>query len=220
MKRILALWLAAMLIAVQPLSAAVCVGFGSSAPSGWLETFEGTGYAQSGWTETLTPNEDYATGNAPLVGSQSLAVANKQAATWTGAAAITSVDFIISFEATENVNDSTFIGLIDSGGTTICYAYLRAANTLRLGHGTRIPAVGPTIAADTTYHIWIDYAPGTGENGTAALYLTAYTGSETKPGVADISITNGTATADAVGFKFLQDENTTENTVIDNVAKN
>ena len=200
MKRIIALWLAALMLAAQPVQAAVCVGFGQNGSTpGWLETFDtASGYDSSGWTTVSgSPDPDSVTSPDPLTGSgQSLLIPIGDGVTSPnlGFSAASSWEFLINFDSVDNIAEQYIVTLNNSTGTVIARLTLRVDHTSRIYHGTALSA-SVTFAAGTTYHCWLDYTPSSGTgDGILRFYREAYTGSETKPGTPAASITTGTST--------------------------
>jgi len=61
-------------------------------------------------------------------------------------------------------------------------------NKLELNHGTAVALGTTTIAANITYHVWVEWTKGAGSNGTMKLFMST-TG--VKPATPEASITNG-----------------------------
>jgi hypothetical protein len=163
------------------------------------ENFEGTG-APTGWTtasEGGTINYDSTT--SPLRGSQSLRLTHSG---WPGARvykAFTAQSQVYLFArvrwAADAGDDTPILTLRDSSGNTLCTLLVRSGGgAFRLYHGTTFGNASSSPTANTTYYVWISYTAGTGANGAATLHWGTAT---TKPGSADISVSTGTATADA-----------------------
>lgn len=164
------------------------------------ESFEGTGYENS-WTEAGTPNEDYTT--VVLDGSQSLGLVSSGDSSYASFAAQSSVWFycMFRFPSATNNNTSHLIQLRDSGGAEVCGMRFASGGVYTISHGTaNASSAASAYASATTYHIWLHYTKGTGANGTLDLYFSS---TSTQPGSPSLSITTGTATADAAQI-FLQ----------------
>jgi hypothetical protein len=90
--------------------------------------------------------------------------------------------------------------LRDSSDNQIIYLMARTDGNVRIYHGsTACTTTGLTINDGTARYFWIDYALGSGSDGTASLYIGTST---TKPGTAVCSITTGTATTSAPAAKI------------------
>lgn len=229
MKRIIALWLAALMLAAQPVQAAVCVGFGqSAAPYLFRETFDATGYDNStagDWTETGTPDEDCTTVPCPLTGSGQSFSADFGQAAKTKVIAFTngkgSVEGLVHFESLDNPGDTTFVALYN-GTTQLGEITVRAAGTIKMYHGAVSSTSSSTLSAATTYHYWVEYEPNSGAtDGKLRFYLAPYTGSETKPTEFLTGITAGTATGALNSAKIIQsNSDTTGQIYFDNFEAN
>jgi hypothetical protein len=170
-------------------------GSGGSPPSYLLdETLEGTGYADGTWTEYReesqgTIDEDYTT--TVLSGSQSLyiqsityrlASTDSKSVTTSGTAGV----YFIWQPKVSSTNTYDLIILEDSSNNEVGRLRVSSSDQLQMFHGSSSHAV-QTVSISTTYHIWMDYTPGTGANSSLLVYVAT---SSTKPGTATDSLTN------------------------------
>jgi hypothetical protein len=170
------------------------------------ETFEGTGYSNNtgpAWAGAADP--DYTT--SPLVDLQSLSASYTTGAykhQITGASGNVSLDFIIKITSTTQPANVYFAELWNDY-TQVAYLFFRASDSyVGVYHGTAFAWTDVTFTAGNTYHVWVDYAAGTGSNGVVRVYITAYTGIETKPGTPNGEVTTGTSTSACDGFAIEQ----------------
>lgn len=185
----------------------------------FYETFDATGYDNStvgDWTETGTPNEDCSTDPCPLVGTQSLSVTFTQTAKTKNISGITgasSWEFVFRAGSLENAGDMYIAKIVDSSGTgtqtgtAAGTVYIRAADTIRVKHGTTAALGSTVILVDTTYHAWVDYTPASvspGSDGVMSVFIAPYTGSETKPETPASTTSVGTSTSVAVSLVLCQ----------------
>lgn len=138
-----------------------------------LETFEGTGYSASGWSEagTGTIDTDYATAPAPLVDSQSMLITtasnqprhiiNSHTA---GGDIYYRFKFSIAAYPSDEVN---LISALTAGEAQEGALKMATDGTLRVQHGAAIHSTSTTdaIPLNTTCTIWYRHAKGTGING-------------------------------------------------------
>lgn len=138
------------------------------------ETFEGTGYAVAGWTESLgggIVNEDYTTAPAPILGSQSLLAKNVAfASSFTEINLPNSTEgwmrfaLVLTNTAVTGWYVATFA---DSGGAAMARLSVQGAK-LRVECGAAITAdTATSIVANKTNYIWFHYKKGTGVNAQA-----------------------------------------------------
>jgi hypothetical protein len=156
----------------------------------FTESFEGTGYENTGWIETGTPNEDYTT--TVLSGAQSLNCSGAQyiqrpfsygtsvntyfQARWVTYSAYQ--DFVLWTDPDWNLAIEMYCN--NAGGPmTLCHGGVCATGTTALNTGT-------------TYHFWVEWTQGTGANGTLKLFVST-TG--TKPASPEVNITTGSGGA-------------------------
>jgi glucose/arabinose dehydrogenase len=152
------------------------------------EGFEGTGFENTGWIKTGTPNENYTT--TVLDGAQSLNCSGAQHIRRTFQY---STAFNLYFRARWNTwSDYASVIYWDNNNWGTAASLYADDNRLELGHGSA-SALGTTVlAANVTYHVWIEWTRGTSSNGTMKLFVST-TG--TKPALPEASITTGTGTA-------------------------
>jgi glucose/arabinose dehydrogenase len=149
------------------------------------EGFEGTGYENSGWSEAGTPNEDYTT--SVLHGAQSLNCVGAQYL-WRTFRYADSFNLYFRIRWNAWADYSNIIAWDDIGWSTVGGIWADD-NRISIAHGSAY-AVGTTsIAVNTTYHVWAEWARGSGNNGTMKLYVS---GDGIKPGTPEASITIGT----------------------------
>jgi hypothetical protein len=162
-------------------------GGGGGGPTYLLsESFEGTGYENSGWSETGTPNEDDA--SSPLQGSQSYSWTsgnNHSTKTFSGYSTL-----YIYFQVNlSTLSDYKYlIQIQNSSFNDTCTITTGGSGHLLCYHGTVQSEGTFTMSASTTYHVWVDWIKGTGANGTMQLFIAS---SGTRPGSPDINITTG-----------------------------
>lgn len=96
-----------------------------------------------------------------------------------------------STDGTPTVQNRIF-RIVTSEDTTLVTAYHRTDGNIRLYHGGNYQtSSGTELSADNTVrYIWVDFALGSGTDGTASVYVSA---NATKPASAAVSVTNGTA---------------------------
>jgi hypothetical protein len=101
----------------------------------------------------------------------------------------------IRFPVYAGANDN-FLNLADSSGTLLFGLTSTGGGTpkIRLTCGSGSSDGSTTISTGTAYNIWFDYTKGTGANAVCHVYIST---TSTK-GSAEVSITNGDATGDAV----------------------
>jgi VCBS repeat-containing protein len=161
----------------------------ASAPTYLLtEGFEGTGFENTGWSKVGTPNENYT--NFVLHGAQSLNCVGNQHVFRSFAF---STSFYVYFRVRWNTWDDYNSVIYWDDATYDTAAILYADdNRLQLNHGSVIANGSTTIAVNTTYHVWVEWTKGTGNNGTMKLFMST-TG--TKPASPEASITTGNGAA-------------------------
>lgn len=172
------------------------------------ETFEGsntdsqgeTGYDLTGWTSSIAGNTPrYTTSPAPLAGTYSwLPGTNgylQRNFTTSGSFAAVYVRFVTT---SQTANDSIIV--IRDGSGVLASAQLRATNLIRVQCAAGAQSSGTTACADSTeYHAWLEYTAGSGANAVVNFYLST---TSTKPGSPTLSITNGSATANATNARI------------------
>jgi hypothetical protein len=183
-------YLCAAQITSQHLSVIARKNAGGGASYQIVETFDPTGYDNSGIiSENGTVDPDYTT--TVLEGTQSFH---------------TSTDGSIYIDVTDNPDSfSVYLQMRYTSWVAfdIPLSYLtpppeldwllvqtRGDGDLRLYHGSVNSTANLIPNANTTYHIWVDFTfeSGGGGNGTAELRVAT---SSTRPSLADLSITTG-----------------------------
>jgi hypothetical protein len=154
----------------------------------FTEGFEGTGFENTGWTKSGVPNENYTT--TVLDGAQSLNCAGAQ---YIQRAFPYSTSFNLYFRVRWNTwSDYANVIYWDNSSWGTAASLYADDNRLQLAHGSA-SALGTTVlAANVTYHVWVEWTKGTGSNGTMKLFVST-TG--TKPATPEASITNGNGAA-------------------------
>lgn len=182
---------------------------GSAASYAFTETFEGgsadsqavVGYDNTGWTSSNSANNPrYTTSPAPLAGTYSLRIANSTRTltkSVTGFGASASVYAVINIETWQA--DIDFLQILDASDVFLCSIQSRSTNQMRIRHGATNSSGAGTYAIANTYHIWLEYAKGTGANGVLNCYIAT---TATKPGSPTFSLTTGTATGDAAKIRL------------------
>lgn len=164
------------------------------------ENFDGTGDPGAAWTEFGTSNWDYTTSPAPLEGTQSASCDGTAAAAylnWNNGSGVDALEvfFLFHIPSTLEVSE-TLVYIYDSGATIVGYVLIHVGAVLRIYNGTAFAATTGTIAADTTYYIWVRWEKGTGADGFASV---AFSTDGTRPNSGNNykEVTTGTATAQA-----------------------
>jgi len=153
------------------------------------EGFEGPGYENSDWIEHGAPNPDYTA--IVLHGSQSLNCAGEQYLE--RPFAFTS-SFYLYFKVRWNVwGDYNSIIYWDDPDWNIVAGLYADDNRLEVDHGSAYAVGTTTIVANTTYHLWVEWTKGTGNNGTMKLFIST-TGVKPATPEANITAGNGGAT--------------------------
>ena len=181
----------------------------------FYESFDTNPGKDQTWT-TFSADPDYATSPAPLVGTESASLDYLETATrvqaWTGTY---NVDFLMHIDAMENTGDSELLIFRDSGAVVIARMYLTADDKLKPRQGATTGTAGAVISVAQTYHVWLEYAPSTSSNGRFSIWMTVYTGSETKPGTVYAEVANGGSAAVPYDFRFSQSVETNGNITLD-----
>jgi hypothetical protein len=154
------------------------------------EGFEGTGFQNTGWSVSGAANPDYTA--TPLDGAQSLNTNGSQYIT-------RAFQFGNAFNMYFKVrwitwNDSHNVIVWDDPNWDSAAALWADNSRIWISHGTQSVIGTTTIAANTTYHVWVEWTKGTGTNGTMKLFMST-TG--VKPPVPEATITDGTGAATA-----------------------
>ena len=153
------------------------------------EGFEGPGYENTGWTvpsqSTSAPDPDYAA--TPLVGSQSLRC---NGVSFIQRPFVNSTEFY-AYSQVRWLAWSDFRVVLDwlnSDNTSVATVYADFGRRLQVIHGGVANRGNTVINDNTTYHLWVEWTKGTGENGTMKLFLST-TGF--KPATPEAIVTTG-----------------------------
>lgn len=191
------------------------------------DNFSGSnsGYNKPGWTAsgTGTITANYGTSPAPLddgVGSLRINLSsqngNTTSANFTAAATLWyffMVRFVSALPGSGKVwfrirdNSSTDIGRVEMNGTN--RFLLRDLNG-----GTHTASPTTTVAADTTYNVWIKVATGSGANAFGSLAFDTTT-TEPTSGANFASFSNGAQTTNAVKVNFGAENNSSWQGIFD-----
>lgn len=174
------------------------------------ETFDATGFDIAGWTESFPSEtkEDWTTAPAPLEGAQSLyfdVTATRSIDTTNFTASATTLWLSFLWHNNEGTLPAairtpvTFKHAI--GGTTLATMQLETDGDVTVLNGTASNRSTDSLATNLTYRVWFQYAPGTGANGTAAIYWT--TNLSGSKGSAKCSVSSGTSQTNAVSIRFV-----------------
>jgi hypothetical protein len=163
----------------------------SSAPTYLLaEGFEGTGFENAGWITHGSANPDYT--NVVLHGSQSL---NCSGAQYVERPFAYATSFNLYFRVRWSTwGDYNNIIYWDDANYSIVAGIYADDNRIEADHGSAYGYGTTTISANTTYHVWAEWAKGTGNNGTMKIFMST-TG--TKPATPEVNLTTGTGGAPA-----------------------
>jgi len=153
-----------------------------------VEGFEGTGFENTGWTKSGTPNENYTA--TVLNGAESLNCSGAQ-------------HIRRNFQQTNSFNlyfqarwitwrDYVNVVYWDNSNWGTTAALFADDNRFQLVHGGASALGTTTLNADITYHVWVEWTRGTGSNGTMKLFVST-TG--VKPASPEASITTGSGLA-------------------------
>ncbi len=156
----------------------------------FAEGFEGTGYENTGWIETGTPNEDYTT--TVLSGTQSLNCSGAQSIRRPFSYG---TSFNVYFQARWTTFSAfqEFVAWTDPDWSLMAELYCNGAGgPLTVCHGGVCVSGTTPLNTGTTYHFWVEWTQGTGANGTMKLFVST-TGA--KPASPEVSITTGTGGA-------------------------
>ncbi len=152
-----------------------------------------TGAIPSGWaTVSGSPNYNYATSPAPLVGTYSLGIDGTDSTR--GPFASQSDVWVYQIVNWSSNANAPFVLTLQNASSSPVVRVRIGTNKWRLSHGTTISDDTGTATAGTTYHLWLHYVAGSGANGVAELYVST---NSTKPGSPTVSIPNGQATTSA-----------------------
>jgi hypothetical protein len=187
---------------------------GGGAPSYlFSENFDGASACGDGatstcnntWTKVGTPTIVFnsTTSPAPLEGTRSAKLTGGGSGDYYYAS-FTAQDTAYVFV---KINDNSGLGIglrrffvTDSANNNLMSLYDSTSEVTISCGSTTAYKVGSSWAQNTTYSFWMGYTKGTGSNAVCTLHF--IDASETKPGTADITIPNGTATAQASRIKI------------------
>jgi glucose/arabinose dehydrogenase len=148
------------------------------------EGFEGTGFENTGWSKHGTPNADYT--NTVLVGAQSLSCVGAQYLE----RPFTYTNFFMYFRVRwPTWSDYKSVIYWDDANYNVSSALYADDNRLEIAHGNGFAYGTTTLSANVTYHIWLEWSKGGGNNGSMKMFIST-TG--TKPASPEAIISNGT----------------------------
>jgi hypothetical protein len=155
------------------------------------EGFEGAGYQNPGWTAFGAIDPDYTA--SPLVGAQSLRCSGASSFLQRPLTPGSTVHCYFQVRWLAYAPFKFVVDWLDAGSVSIARVVTDGfPNRLSLFHGGA-SAVGTTVlATNTTYHVWVEWTRGTGNNGTMRLFLST---NSTKPASPEAVLTNGTGNA-------------------------
>lgn len=144
---------------------------GGGGPSYLLEeNFDGAG-TPSGWTTaTGTPNYDYTT--TILQGTQSLALDGTSADAGAISPSFTAPSTIYGyclFRFSAIPSSSREFMRLRNSTTVVARVFITSSGNLQFRHGATTYSTVSTMSINTTYHIWYDYAAGSGANGVSSI---------------------------------------------------
>lgn len=163
------------------------------------EGFEGPGFENAGWTLNDTPNPDY---TPALDGLQSLNCVGGQYIS-------RPFEYWTSFNMYFRVRWNT----LSTGNRNIIYwqaplpSYITVADVripdggsqIQILHGGAFANGMTVLAVNQTYHVWVEWTKGNGNNGTMKLFVSTST-TGTKPAMPEASITSGNGGATGTIF--------------------
>jgi glucose/arabinose dehydrogenase len=154
------------------------------------ESFEGTGFENTGWIKHGSPNPDYTT--LALQGAQSL---NCSGAQYVERPFSFNNSFYLYFQARWNTwgNFNNIIYWDDSNYNIVLGLYADSSRA-EIQHGSASQFGTTALKSGVTYHMWVEWTKGTGANGTFKLFVST---NGIKPTVADASVSNGNGGAPA-----------------------
>jgi hypothetical protein len=175
------------------------------------EDMEGSG-TPDGWVNGGTPNWDYTTAPAPLVGSQSWLGTAVSDASYTSFSAQSDCWAFCYVNVTNLANSPQLLELRNSSGTVLAAARLMSTGAVRAYNGTiNGSSAAGVVTTNVTYCVWMRYIKGGGADGKTYVYVVD--GSETRPAVT-AQVVNGNATNDAARVYIAVSASTTA-TIID-----
>lgn len=165
-----------------------------------VANFEGTGFDNyNQWVETSTPDEDYTTISLRGAQSYNFPDGTNSLIDFALAKDTICVSFRVQFaDATPSANvDFLFIR---NGATALGY-WRQYASTGRIyfTYGGQSIYGTQVLSSATTYYVWMRCIKGTGANSKFTLWIGTTT---TKPGIANIDITTGTAILNPTRLQF------------------
>jgi hypothetical protein len=154
------------------------------------ENFEAAGFDNAGWSPSGAANPDYTA--LPLEGLQSFNTVGAQYAERNFANS-TAFSMYVQVRFNTYSPHKALISWDNTNWATTAGLWV-GFDRFELTHGNIIAVGTTTIAANTTYHVWVEWTKGTGTNGTMKLFVST-TG--VKPATPEASITTGRGTGTA-----------------------
>lgn len=160
------------------------------------EGFEGTGYENSGWyvppNSTSAPDPDHA--ESALLGEQSLRC---NGVSFIQRSFVRQDPFFCYLRVRwASWSDYKFVvDWVDATQSSTATLLTSFGRKLEIRHGSISVPGTTTIALNTTYHVWIEWTRGNGNNGTMKLFVST---NPTKPSAPEVSIANGTGVSPAL----------------------
>lgn len=152
--------------------------------------------------ETGTPNNDYATSPAPLLGSYSAyldSTSGDKQIRWVLGSSQTTIHAYFQFNDATLPSDANqpIFSISDSGGSDQCQLYSRTAGTLQIFNGGSSGTTVGTLSASTTTHVWVTWST----DGSASV---GFSTDGTKPtsGNNYASVAGGSGTAASVRIQL------------------
>lgn len=161
----------------------------------FVETFDVSGYDNAGWSVTGTVNADNTTN--VLSGTQSLAIPTGAQNYISRSVSGSPKYFYFQWKPLTAGGYNYFLYSTDGPGIN----YSGENSALTWYHGAVSAGGTLAISNNVLYHIWIDWTPGTGVNGTLGAYIST---NSTRPGTADATISNGDGTAIGTAYYGAQ----------------
>lgn len=147
-----------------------------------LETFEGTGYSNTGWTETLnggTIDEDYT--GVVLDGAQSLQIVTAGFASTYVTRTITAAGnrwFFFQFRAGVLNGTQSIFDMADNVSAVQGHIEVSSGGTVTAFAGAVSASCVATMSLNTKYNIWVEYNKN---NGANRICNVAFSTSTTRP---------------------------------------
>jgi hypothetical protein len=161
-------------------------------PGAWLlrEDFEGPGYENTGWTPIGSPNPDYTIN--PLRNAESLHVASSSLIMRTFRP--TNEFYLYCRLRWNNLVQGATAFYWETVGYNAAATLLIDYSTPRLyvSHGSASAIGTTTVQTNVTYHVWIEWTQGTGNNGTIKAFLST---DANKPASPNVTLSNGVGLA-------------------------